>query len=80
MEEKFFKILDLAIRNGASDIHLLEKLKPLIRVNSDLFPLPGVEELSDEESVNPAGIYKEYGFFTAFRMTVGVIRRYERTE
>lgn len=49
MEEKFFKILDLAIRNGASDIHLLEKLKPLIRVNSELLPLPGVEEFSDED-------------------------------
>lgn len=40
------KILDIAIENDASDVHLISTLKPIIRVMRELKPIEEFKELT----------------------------------
>lgn len=43
------QLLDLTIQRQASDLHLIAKFPPTLRVNGDLLPVIGAEELSNED-------------------------------
>lgn len=43
------KLLEITINKGASDLHLLAKSPPILRINGILSPIAGHEVLSDEE-------------------------------
>ena len=51
------KILDEAIKNEASDIHLISGLKPMLRVSRDLTPIDEMDELAEED------MWEIYDFF-----------------
>ncbi len=44
------KLLELAIKEGASDLHLSVGYPPTLRIDGQLFSLPGEKKLSPEES------------------------------
>lgn len=43
------QLLDLTVQRQASDLHLIAKFPPTIRVNGDLLPIVGSEELTNED-------------------------------
>lgn len=43
------QLLDLTVQRQASDLHLVAKFPPTIRVNGDLLPIVGAEELTNED-------------------------------
>ena len=43
------KILDIAMEKGASDVHLICELKPMLRIIRDLIPIEDFEVLNDED-------------------------------
>lgn len=43
------QLLELLIQRQASDLHLIVKFPPTIRVNGDLLPVVGTDELTDED-------------------------------
>jgi twitching motility protein PilT len=43
------QLLEITLQREASDLHLLSKFPPTIRVNGELLPIIGTEELSDED-------------------------------
>lgn len=43
------QLLDLTVQRQASDLHLVAKFPPIIRVNGDLVPIVDSEELSNED-------------------------------
>jgi twitching motility protein PilT len=47
---EFVDVLRLAVKQGASDIHLVIGKPPMARVNGDILELPGFEVLTAEES------------------------------
>ena len=47
--QKLNRLLELAINNHASDLHLLVGYQPILRVNGELFPISGEEVLSGPE-------------------------------
>ena len=51
------KILDVAIQNEASDIHLIAGLQPMIRVSRDLNGIEDMEELTEDD------MWEIYDFF-----------------
>ncbi|MDO5561561.1 MAG: type IV pilus twitching motility protein PilT [bacterium] len=42
-------ILDLLVEKNGSDVHLLAGLPPILRVDGDLIPVPGVDAIGPEE-------------------------------
>ena len=51
------KILDEAIENEASDVHLILALKPILRISRDLTNIDDMEELTEED------MWEAYDFF-----------------
>lgn len=43
-------LLEIVIRKNASDLHLIVGVKPNLRVDGDLTPIPGTENLTPEEA------------------------------
>lgn len=43
------QLLEITLQREASDLHLLAKFPPTIRVNGELLPVVGTDELSDED-------------------------------
>ncbi len=43
------QLLEITLQREASDLHLLAKFPPTIRVNGELLPVMGTDELSDED-------------------------------
>ena len=43
------KILDIAIKEDASDIHLVPKNKPMLRIARNIEPMEGTKELTEED-------------------------------
>ena len=51
------KVLDIAIENDASDIHLIYGLKPIMRVSREL------KEIEEEEILGETELYEAYDYF-----------------
>jgi len=43
-------LLEIVIKKNASDLHLIVGVKPTLRIDGDLSPVPGTEELTPEEA------------------------------
>ena len=43
------KILDTAIEKGASDVHLIESNKPILRIARELIPIEEMDVLTPED-------------------------------
>jgi len=48
-QKKLGQLMDYVIAEGGSDLHLAEGRRPIIRVNSQLMPVEGSDELSDQD-------------------------------
>ena len=51
------KVLDIAIKNDASDVHLIKDLKPIMRISRELV------EIEEEEVLGESDLYDAYDFF-----------------
>ena len=51
------KILDEAIEKDASDIHLINNLKPMLRISRDLSSIEKMDELTEDD------MWEMYDFF-----------------
>jgi len=43
-------LLEIVIKKNASDLHLVVGVRPTLRVDGDLVPIPGTEVLTSEEA------------------------------
>lgn len=44
------KLLEITVNKGASDLHLITKAPPMLRIHGALFPITGLEALSAEQA------------------------------
>ncbi|MBU3956831.1 PilT/PilU family type 4a pilus ATPase [Patescibacteria group bacterium] len=44
------KLLEITVNKGASDLHLITKAPPMLRIHGALFPITGLEALSEEQA------------------------------
>ena len=51
------KVLDIAIREDASDVHLIKGLKPIMRISRELKEIEGESILGETE------LYEAYDYF-----------------
>ncbi len=51
------KVLDIAIEEDASDIHLISGLKPIMRISREL------KEIENEKKLEPSDMYEIYDYF-----------------
>lgn len=66
------KILDMAIKKGASDIHLINGIKPMLRIARDLTAIDEMEELTEDDMV------EMYDFFIRGNVENDTIFKKER--
>ena len=66
------KVLDMAIKEGASDIHLINGIKPMLRIARDLVEIDEMEELTEEDML------EMYDFFIRGNVENDTIFKNER--
>ncbi|MBQ9297478.1 MAG: PilT/PilU family type 4a pilus ATPase [Clostridia bacterium] len=66
------KILDTAIEKGASDIHLINGIKPMLRIARDLVTIDEMEELTEDDMI------EMYDFFIRGNIENDTIFKKER--
>lgn len=44
------ELLEITVNKGASDLHLITKAPPMLRIHGALFPITGLEALSEEQA------------------------------
>lgn len=70
------RLLEIVIQNNASDLHLLVGFPPQLRVNGELFPIPGSSVLTDSDLENLVypilSTHQKHIFDTHFELDFGL--------